>query len=201
MLFNRNDLASTKAELPSPATEAWDDMFWLVRYVVHAWASMMYAFTRRNFGRNYFNWWGMSGLAVLSFWAVVQVPIEESVGISVMMAAFVLLALWHRAHSPREFQGQTLHSRYTGWPLLCDVLPISEVAAKSFIEPGVIAMIGWGISNINQGLGLFILLGAVACILDWVYLSRRDYSRASRIHDAEREQDRVMDTYDRYFKK
>ena len=77
MLFSRQDLASTRAEAP-PKDEAYSVLCLSLRYVVHAWAAMMYAFTRRSLGRCFFNFWGMSGLLVLSFWAVVTTPPEEA---------------------------------------------------------------------------------------------------------------------------
>ena len=198
MLFSRQDLASTKAEAP-PKDETLSALGLWLRYIVHAWAAMMYAFTRRSFGRGFFNFWGMSGLLVLSFWAVVTTPPQDALAISVMMAAFVMLSLWHRHRSPKELNGEVLHSRYMGWPLICDVLPIREDVAKCVVEPGVVCMIGVGMVQINESLGWFIVIGGIACMLDWLYLSRRDYSRARQIHDAEKEQERMIETYDRYF--
>ena len=189
----RNDLDSTRPPKP-PSDESFDSLMCLARYVIHAWAAMIYAFTRHSFGRDFFDFWRMSGLLVLSFWSVVTVPLEESLPLTIMMAAFVLLAMWHRTHSPPRLQGETLHSHYSGWPLVCDLLPISEGIAKSVVEPGVVMMFGIGIYQINQSLGLFILLGGLACMLDWIYLSRRDYVRAKRMHNAQKEQDRALET-------
>ncbi len=197
-LNSKDGLPSTQPTT-TPAYESFESLLWLGRYVVHAWAAMMYAFTRRSFGRDFFNHWGMSGLLVLSFWALVSVPPDQTVPLSVMMAAFVMLALWHRSHSPQVLFGETLHSRYSGWPLVCDVLPISERTAKSLVEPGVLLMFGYGVAQINESLGLFILFGALACLFDWIYLSRRDYVRAKRIHKAQREQARAIETYNRFF--
>lgn len=142
--YSSNDLDSTKAKKP-PADEAWSALGEFSEYVIHAWAAMLYAFARRSFGRHFFNRWGMGGILVLSFWACVSTPPEQAFPVTVMMAVFVMLTLFHRSQSRKGLDGVIQHTRYNGWPRICDVLPVSEQFAKSILEPGVIAMVGYGI--------------------------------------------------------
>lgn len=199
-LFQRNDLASTRPD-PPPAGESFFALFDVFRFVVHAWAAMLYAFTRRGFGRAFFGLRGMAGLAVLSAWAVVKTPPDEAFPLSVMMAAFVGLTFWHRVQSRKGLDGNFQHSLYCGWPRICDFLPVSEREAKLCIEPGVIFMAGIGISSLNESLGMFIAIGAIACVIDWLYMARRDYRRAQQLHDAEHEHEALIENYDRHFNK
>ncbi|MGE0758368.1 MAG: hypothetical protein AB7O38_15170 [Pirellulaceae bacterium] len=174
--------------------------FW-VRYVVHAWAAMIYAFTRRGFGVEFFNFWGLSGLLVLSAWSVVTVAPQDAAPLSFMCIAFLALAAWHRVRSPKYLFGQAIHSRYMGWPWICDILPISEHTAKASVEPAMVGLFGLGMVEYSPSLGAFVIIGALACLLDWIYLNQRDYKRARQVRDAEIQQERLMESYDRYFKR
>lgn len=50
--------------------------------------------------------------------------------------------------------------------------------------------------------GLAVLSGwAVACVLDWLYMARRDYRRARQLHDAEHEHAALVQNYEHYFNK
>lgn len=199
-LFQANDLASTRPD-PPPAQKDFFALFDLFRFVTHAWAAMLYAFVRRGFGRGFFGLRGMGGLVVLSGWAVVQTPPEEAFPLTVMMAMFVAMTFWHRLQARKGLDGVIQHSGYSGWPRVCDFLPISERDAKIFIEPGVIFMTGIGITWLNQSLGMFIAIGAFACLIDWLYMARRDYRRAKQLHDAEHEHQALEENYEHYFNK
>ena len=60
-------------------------------------------------------------------------------------------------------------------------------------------MIGWAMIDVSSSVGWFFIIGAIACFLDWVYLTNRDSVRARRIRNAEKEQERVAAAYDRMF--
>lgn len=198
MLFSKQDLASTQPDLP-PQDEALSAMCHWTRLIVHAWATTVYAFTRRSFGVKFFTPWGISGLLVLSGWSALTVPPQESGPLSATCVAYFSMCVWHRIQAPISLNGEPVHSRYIGWPRVCDVLPVSESVAKAAVEPCLVGLAGFGLAEFNPSLGLFFVIGSIACLLDWLYLSRRDYRRARQIRDAEIEQERTMDTYDQYF--
>ncbi len=48
---------------------------------------------------------------------------------------------------------------------------------------------------------MFIAIGAIACVIDWLYMARREYRRAHQLHDAEHEHEALIENYDRHFNK
>ncbi len=165
MLFSRQDLDSTQEEPRSFLDAEWDAFLTTVSFVVRGWAAFMYAFVRHSFGREYFSRSKVfGGMLVLSVWSF-GLPRDELLPFSLLMAAFIFLVLFHRFRAARVTK-DVQHSRYVGWPLVCHVLPISEEVAKSYVEPWLILIIGYGVSMLNQALGVFIAFGALACMFD-----------------------------------
>lgn len=171
----------------------------LLHLLAHAWSAMIFAFTRHSFGQRYFNLWGLGGVLVLSAWAVFTVPPHEMLLHNIMLFSFLFLAAFHRARAPKMFRGGPVHSRYDGWPRVCDALGIPESTAKWFVEPLLVSAIGGLLCAINVSLGLFIVIGAGMGILDRAFVHDMQLERARQMRDAEIEQDAVMDVYDRYF--
>lgn len=198
MLFSDQRLSS-QWEKPKHQDTSLSDLAWCIRFAIHNWASTIYAFTHRSFGEEFFTYRQLQGLAVMSGWAVISVRPEDSLPISVMMAIFVMLTLRHRAQTRAELDEEPIHPAYIGWPIICDWLPIKEEFAKLVVEPGVLIMIGWGVAQFNECLGWFLIIGSVACFLDFCYLSVRDRTRVRQLRKAEIEQRRMNELYERQY--
>lgn len=198
MLFGKNDLRSIE-EPPVERDEGLENFCYWTRYFVHVWATSIYAFTRRNFGREYFGPLEMTALLLMSGWAVVTAGPQEAGHLTVLMTSFLALSLWHRQRSREVLHDNPPHSHYAGRPWICDLLKVREGFAKSILEPGAVAMMGWAMIDVSSSVGWFFIIGAIACFLDWVYLTNRDSVRARRIRNAEKEQERVAAAYDRMF--
>ncbi len=173
----------------------------ILQFIVKGWAAMIYAFTRRNFGIHYFCISRMSGLLILSVWSIATDPTQDFMPHNVMLFSFIGLSIWHRMRANKTFYLEANHSRYNGWPRICDWLPISEKFAKEAIEPFFVILISGLLFFVNPSLALFVFIGAFMCAFDGDFIKYRHIARARQIRDAEMEQESVMDAYDKYFNK
>ena len=198
MLFNRNDLDSMQLP-PKERDRSLEGICFYARCVVIVWASSVYVFTRRKFGREYFGMLEMCSLVLMSGWAAVTTAPRDAWQVTLLMMSFLALSLWHRSRSREVLHDDPEHSKHSGYPWICDYLPIREDVAKSVIEPGGVAMAGWAFVDLSPCLGWFFVIGGCCCVLDWMYLTNRNNMRARHMRNAEKEQQRMNEAYDRLF--
>lgn len=168
----------------------------VVWLVVHSYASVIYAFTRRRFGKNYF---GMFECAGLFAPLIVITFVDPSTGPTLLpyvSNVYLVLMLWHRLLSPSPSSSQ-LHSKYNGYPRLCYLIPLDEMIFKKGLEPLLVGLAGIGVFQLDVGIGLFLIFGGVAELVDYGYIEAEFERKIKRITDAEIEDAFLMDELDR----
>ena len=174
----------------------------LLSFFFQALGSVPQMFLRRRFGINHF---GMStGCGILLFWLYYGVTAELSTSepFGVVFLMWLALNIWHRISAYRhDGTPNRVHSRYNGWPILCDLLPISERIAKRWIEPIFMLLCSMIFIAFNAPcLLLFFACASFASGIDSTQIELRMKSRVRQIRDAEIDQEVLMNEFDRYSK-
>ena len=173
----------------------------LAKLLIRGWANMFYPFLRFSFGRQYLQPMAWGGLLVLWVWAGMTAPsLSLQIPHGIFAGGFLFLACAHTLFAKDFFRGSPLHSFYTGYPLVCLVLPISEGLAKCFVEPLCIFMLSGIVNQWSHSLGGFVAIGGIMCMFDNLGLKLNTEAKARQLRNAELEHEAIMDTYDRKYR-
>lgn len=179
-----------------------ENNFAWVQIVAHAIACSFYAFTRRNFGREFFSLNALCALGVFVGFGIASTHRIEVCFFQAMAFAWICTVAGQRLSASILRSADCVHSRYNGWPLLCDALPFSEAMTKRFIEPLLVFSIGMAarLSDFPM-IGAFGCWGGIACIIDSMGTQYHMSRRAMEMNDAQIEQRVQIDTFDRRYRR
>lgn len=171
-----------------------------VRVTFQAMGSVPHMFSRRCFGVNHF---GLStALGIGFFWLYYAVMIEASFSepFGWVFLAWLTMNLWHRSVAYRKDRSiHRVHSRYNGWPLLCDFLPISEQTAKNSLEPIFIILCSMIFIPLKAPcLLIFFVAAGMAGAIESTMMDHRMKARVRQLRDAEIEHQVLMEEFDQH---
>ncbi len=183
---------SKNEQQPPGAFESLEQSAGWMLLVVHAWACSLYVFTRRGFGRDFFGVATLASVPILLMLASMSQSNSELALFKALSVAWILSVGLHRIQLLWKPHTVGRHSRYNGWPILCDVLPIDESIVKMLWEPAVIGALGVMAHCVSMSaFGAYLMLGAAACFIDGWVIEHRMFRRTVQIEDADIEH-RVM---------
>lgn len=186
-----NDGSKGEAQPPGVFEGLEQSAGWIL-LVVHAWACSLYVFTRRGFGRDFFGLSTLASVPILLAIAMMSRSLVELAYFKALSVAWVISIILHRMRILIKRSGPGTHSRYNGWPILCDFLPLDESVAKMLWEPALIASAGLVMHCLSmRAIGAYLFIGGVACLIDGWVIQHRMLRRTVQIEDADIEH-RVM---------
>ena len=160
--------------------------------------SVPHMFIRRRFGTHYFGL--TTALGIGFFWLYYAMMIEASFSepFALVFLAWLVMNVWHRSVAFKNDRGiHRVHSRYNGWPLLCDLLPISEQAAKSNLEPIFIILCSMVFIPLKAPcLLIFFVVAGFAGAIENTMTNLRMKARVRQLQDAEIEHQVLMEEFD-----
>lgn len=155
-------------------------------------------FIRRRFGTKHF---GLStALGIGFFWLYYAVMIEASFSepFTFVFLAWLIMNVWHRSVAFLSDRSvHRVHSRYDGWPILCDALPISEQAAKTHLELIFIILCSMIFIPLKAPcLLIFFVVAGFAGAIENTITNLRVKARVRQLQDAEAEHQVLMEEFD-----
>lgn len=183
-------MTQTKDFDPNKLPENYDNLYDfesgmnIALIIVHCWVSTIAAYTRRSFGTRHFGVLPLFFLFLPVWFAFGQEsPIE--LGVMFVFAIGSVLLMMINTKQDR-LDGRQVHSRYSGWPRVCDWLSINEYTAKAFVEPMLVVISGGLLLWLGvQSLGCYLILGG-AMMSGSYRMARQQIRRQARdVRDAE----------------
>ena len=170
------------------------DSFNLLWLLIVAHATMLTAFSRRDFGKEHFGLNALFGIAITFVYA----------GFANCPEVLVFLAFWFLAviaQRIRQFKnernGVVIHSRYNGYPVLAwKLFPWIKTEGNAKAAEAFLCMIvGWCIAQFVPPLGFYIGLGWISILASEAILVEIQKRRLQAMRDAEIEQRYLAQEY------
>lgn len=170
--------------------------------VTHAWSCSLYVFTRRGFGRDFFGLATLAAVPILLVMATMSRSNAELTLFKSLSIAWIISVSIHRIRLISGLSDLDTHSRYNGWPMLCDFLPVEEQVAKLLWEPSLIISLGLLAHCVSmKAFGAYLVIGGAACLIDGLIIKQRMVRRSVQINDADIEQRVVLSDFEGRFGK
>lgn len=129
--------------------------------LVRCWSLSVAVFIRGRFGQRYLHWLIGAWIWQAVFFVFVGRH-REAWALVVLFEVGFVLAVCHAVLAVRRWRkGEAWHSYYSGEPLLCRVLPLSEQSVKRYAEPLVVFAVGLCLAD-YWPVCLFLTGGAAA---------------------------------------
>lgn len=167
----------------------------LTGWLSKAFANTIHVFTRSRFGGSYFDFATLCAIPIIELWGAFHSP-ADPLHYHALAGAWFAALIFHRGQYFLTSTKRRPHSLYNGFPWLCNFLPIGESTAKAVVEPGIVALIGWGISLVDLGLGQLLMLAAAASVVDHALIRLHMRGRLQKMRDAEIEHGVVLNEFD-----
>ncbi len=112
--------------------------------------------------------------------------------------AWLGMNFWHRSVAYKKDRSfHRVHSRYNGWPIICDFLPVSEQTAKDSLEPIFIILCSMIFIPLKAPcLLIFFIAAGFAGAIESTMTNHRMRARVRQLQDAEIEHQVLMDEFD-----
>lgn len=166
----------------------------LASLVINGHATCLTVFLRHSFGSEAL---GVNGIAAILVMVFFMAMYGGSQGMECLFGLwFVMLVLQRMRTFWLAWKGVPLHSLYTGYPWLGNLLTLGlSNSAARFVEMLVCLVAGAAISAKDPQLGNFVALGFVSLMLQNGIENRVDRMRLRRMRDAEIEQRFLLGRY------
>jgi hypothetical protein len=167
-----------------------------VRFLVDAWAVSVEVFIRSQFGSRYIGAKGALVFLIVPIFIMFWQDHDPRPLLWFLMAYLVMLIFARVASLHRRMQGETEHSRYSGWPRLMAVFPwLSEMTVKKYVEPFFVCAIGLLVGNHNPPLAIYLAASAF-CLLTSTHAGEAWLRRrVMEMNDAVSEQEQVAERF------
>jgi len=188
-------LNSQQQPAKAAAGPADNSVYWLY-FVLQTWAMSVEVFLHRRFGSRY------NPLPAAAVLLLVPLYCAAWQGQDVrpmwqFLEAYVSACFIARINIVcRHWRGDRIHTRYSGEPRLCLLLPrMSEIRIKQFLEPLVVFLVGVGMCKYSQLLGGYLIVAAL-CLFCSVAQTEAYYRRrATDIYDSVIEQQSIAERF------
>lgn len=158
--------------------------FGLLFWFVDAHFTTLSVYMRRGFGREALGYNSLAGFGMMAAWMAYTHD--------TMM--YVLILGWFCAQLMQRFRtwrmlakGIPIHSKYAGFPYWAMKMPFvrSEQTARWFVEPAMCFLGGAVIANVCPSIGLYVMAGAVTCIIRTAIEQGIEQRRVDAMRDAQ----------------
>lgn len=168
------------------------------RVTFQALGSVPQMFIRRGFGTKHFGLSTALGIGFFWLYYVVMIELSYSEPFAWVFFAWLGMNLWHRSVTYRKDRSiHRVHSRYNGWPILCDFLPVSEQTAKNSLELIFIILCSTIFIPLKAPcLLIFFVVAGFAGAIENTMTNIRMKARVSQLQDAEIEHQVLMEEFD-----
>lgn len=169
----------------------------LLQLFVRAYAAVIYAFVRRDFGKRYYGIVEFSGAVLPTLLFMTIAPASGRTFLPMLGNVYVLLALVHRFNAAPLMNDRGIHSRYMGTPRIAKWLPFRDAVIREFVEPIFVMAMGFTLIFVDGGIGLFFMVGGFAMMLNYRFAMDEIEGRAGQIVDAELEDELMAEVLER----
>lgn len=151
---------------------------------------------RRQFGSRYFGMATLVALFAVPMWTLFW-PEADPRGITALWLVFLVMQLRARIESAfRVARGETIHTRYNGWPRLASLFKhLPEKKLKAVIEPALVLVVGVFFMQGNPPLGSYLIVAGICHALNTALIESVERSRALQMNDALIEQQQLGERF------
>lgn len=169
---------------------------WL-RLLIDAWAVSVVIFLRRGFGARYLGAQGAMVLLIVPMFMIFFSQQHDPWPLCWFLGAYLLMWVCARIGAARRHSmGDSTHSYYSGWPRLMRIFRfLSESTVKQFVEPPLVALIGFWIGGHNLPLGTYWVVAAVCMAVGSLQDEMALRQRVTDMNDAVSEQQLIAEQF------
>lgn len=161
------------------------DALQVLYFASSCYAACILPFIRRRVGSHAFGFTGVGAMVIIF---VAAGFLRDLLLLHYLWIWFVAIACHRVAVFRRWRRGEYVHSRYCGDALFGRLPKMSDRAAKGVVEPLLCAATGITVGIFSDGLGKFLVYGAIAMAIKTLIEVAADDARLRRMRDAQIEQ-------------
>jgi hypothetical protein len=152
-------------------------------------------FLHRGFGSRYVGY-GLVGTVVIFVFSLFFAGQDIRPLFCFLVAYGVLWLIATAGTLIRRWRGKAMvHSRYTGFPFLCRLLPNWKEENVKHLEALAMILLGYGIHHLNRPLGDYLMMAAALVFLRGYNLAAQQRDRAVEMNDSVIEQQLVAERF------
>ena len=177
---------------PSPRPSTTPQAGNLLFLLINAWALTVQVFLRKGFGSRYIGIQAFFGLAILLTY-ILFCDVHNGAPVAWFILAYSGMAATQRlAAGCRSLNGDTTHSRYSGWPvILGSQARVSEATVKQYVEPMLVFTIALAVGPFNPPMGYYLFIAGFCLMLSAYESEYRVRLRTMEMNDAVMEQQEI----------